>query len=185
MKYKKICQCCLNWIGPEIMCTVFGEIWLKYAGIGAKPVFWRTFKMAQMGVAYVARWVMVQGILGKNNLGFMTYGSRVISQRPVIVPPWGRSGGFGPAVHCWHPGSVCADFGVQDWDNGPWVTDEQTHKPSKSAFFLTVKVNQRTWFLGRISSFVNKSALKTLAGAPIQSYFDYACTSWFSNIIWH
>ena len=44
------------------------------------------------------------------------------------------------------------------------------------------KVNQRTRFLGRISSFVNKDALKTLAGALIQPYFDYACTSWFSNI---
>ena len=38
-----ICQCCFYRIGPEIMCTVFGEIWLKYAGTGAKIVFWRKF----------------------------------------------------------------------------------------------------------------------------------------------
>ena len=44
------------------------------------------------------------------------------------------------------------------------------------------KVNQRTRFLGRISSFVNKGALNTLAGALIMPIFDYACTSWFSNI---
>ena len=78
----EICQRCFKRIGPEIMCTVFGEIWLKYAGIGAK----RVLEKIQNG-ANVERWVMVQGILGKNNLGFMTYGSRVISQRPVIVPP--------------------------------------------------------------------------------------------------
>ena len=43
------------------------------------------------------------------------------------------------------------------------------------------KVNQRTRFLGRISSFVSKRALRTLAGALILPIFDYACTSWFSN----
>ena len=44
------------------------------------------------------------------------------------------------------------------------------------------KVNQRTRYLGRISTFVNKSALRTLAGALIQPLFDYASTSWYSNI---
>ena len=72
------------------MCTVFGEIWLKYAGIGAKRVFWRKFKTAQMGVAYVERCVMVHGILRKKNLDFTTYGSKVISQNVKwagIAPP--------------------------------------------------------------------------------------------------
>ena len=44
------------------------------------------------------------------------------------------------------------------------------------------KVNQRTRFLGRMSSIVNKSALRTLAGALIQPLFDYASTSWYSGI---
>ena len=44
------------------------------------------------------------------------------------------------------------------------------------------RVNQRTRYLGRISSFVNKSARRTLAGALIQPSFDYASTSWYSNI---
>ena len=44
------------------------------------------------------------------------------------------------------------------------------------------RINQRTRFLGRVSSFVNKSALNTLAGALIMPIFDYACTSWYSNI---
>ena len=44
------------------------------------------------------------------------------------------------------------------------------------------KVNQRTRFLGRMSSFVNKRALGTLAGAIIQPHYDYACSSWYSNI---
>ena len=46
---------------------------------------------------------------------FMTYGSRVISQnvkQAVIAPPCGRPGNFGAEVHRWHPGSVCAKFGV-------------------------------------------------------------------------
>ena len=37
------------------------------------------------------------------------------------------------------------------------------------------KVNQRTRYLGGMSTFVNKNAL-------IQPLFDYACTSWYSNI---
>ena len=43
------------------------------------------------------------------------------------------------------------------------------------------RVNQRTRFMGRVSSFVNKNALRTLSGALIQPLFDYACTSWYSN----
>ena len=44
------------------------------------------------------------------------------------------------------------------------------------------RVNQRMRFLGRISPFVDKQALRTLAGALIQPLFDYACTSWYSGI---
>ena len=44
------------------------------------------------------------------------------------------------------------------------------------------KVNQRTRFLSRISGFINKRALRTLAGALILPIFDYACTTWFSGI---
>ncbi|KAK1887149.1 UPF0053 protein YegH [Dissostichus eleginoides] len=43
------------------------------------------------------------------------------------------------------------------------------------------KVNQRTRFLYRISSLVNKNTLRTLAGALIQGYYDYACTSWYQS----
>ena len=42
-------------------------------------------------------------------------------------------------------------------------------------------VNQRTKFMGRVSSFVNPQALRTLSGALIQPHFDYASTSWYSN----
>ena len=51
------------------MCTVFGDIWFKYAGIGAKSVFLKKILniLAQMGVACVDKCVMdmVQGIQGK------------------------------------------------------------------------------------------------------------------------
>ncbi|KAI9548517.1 hypothetical protein NQZ68_007375 [Dissostichus eleginoides] len=47
------------------------------------------------------------------------------------------------------------------------------------------KVNQRTRFLYRISSLVNKNTLKTLAGALIQGYYDYACTSGQHKISFH
>ena len=47
--------------------------------------------MVQMGVAYLERCVMVQGILRKNNLDFMTYayGSGVNQNvnQAVIAPP--------------------------------------------------------------------------------------------------
>ena len=51
----------------------------------------------------------------------------------------------------------------------------------KMASNVIKKVNQRTRFLYRISSLVNKSTLKTLAGALIQGYYDYACTSWYHS----
>ena len=46
--------------------------------------------MAQMGVAYMERCVMDQGIQGKNNFNFSTYGSKVIRKNvklAVIAPP--------------------------------------------------------------------------------------------------
>ena len=46
--------------------------------------------LAQMGVAYLERCVMVQGILGKKYFDFTTYGSTVISQnikQAGIAPP--------------------------------------------------------------------------------------------------
>ena len=49
--------------------------------------------MAQMGVAYMGRCVLTQGIQGKNNFHFPIYGSRVTGQNvkwAVIAPPWGR-----------------------------------------------------------------------------------------------
>ena len=49
--------------------------------------------LTQMGVAYMERCVMSQGIQGKRNFNFMTYGSRVIRQNvkwAVIAPPRGR-----------------------------------------------------------------------------------------------
>ena len=45
---------------------------------------------AEMGVAYMERCVMTQGMLGKKNFKFMTYGSRVMGQNvkwAVIAPP--------------------------------------------------------------------------------------------------
>ena len=49
--------------------------------------------LTQMGVAYLGRCATTQGIQGKNNFDFPTYGSRVIGQNvkwAVIAPPWGR-----------------------------------------------------------------------------------------------
>ena len=86
-------------MGAETLCTDFCDIWRKYVGKGAKSVFWRKCLiaeksiLAQMGVAYTGRCVMTQGIQGKNNFNYPTYGSRVISQNvkwAVIAPPWGR-----------------------------------------------------------------------------------------------
>ena len=51
----------------------------------------------------------------------------------------------------------------------------------KMATNVIKKVNQRTRFLYRISSLVNKNTLKTLTGALIQGFFDYACTSWYHS----
>lgn len=44
------------------------------------------------------------------------------------------------------------------------------------------KVNQKTKFLARLSSFIDRSALVILANALIQCHFDYACSSWFTAI---
>ena len=52
----------------------------------------------------------------------------------------------------------------------------------KMALKVISKVNQRTRFLGRISPYVNSSAMRTLAGALIQCHYDYACTSWYRGI---
>ena len=49
--------------------------------------------LTQMGVVYLGRCATTQGIQGKNNFDFPTYGSRVIGQNvkwAVIAPPWGR-----------------------------------------------------------------------------------------------
>ena len=46
--------------------------------------------LTEMGVAYMERCVMDQGIHGKKNFNFSTYGSRVISQNvkmAVIAQP--------------------------------------------------------------------------------------------------
>lgn len=44
------------------------------------------------------------------------------------------------------------------------------------------KVHKKTKFLARKSKYLDISTLKTLAVALVQSNFDYACTSWYSNI---
>ena len=36
--------------------------------------------MAEMGVAYMERCIMIHGMLGKKNFKFTTYGSRVMGQ---------------------------------------------------------------------------------------------------------
>ncbi|XP_061773774.1 probable RNA-directed DNA polymerase from transposon BS isoform X1 [Nerophis ophidion] len=51
----------------------------------------------------------------------------------------------------------------------------------KMATKVIKKVNQRTRFLYRISSLVNKNTLRILAGTLIQPFFDYACTSWYPS----
>ena len=51
---------------------------------------WRKIYDKQMGVAYMHRCVMSQGIQGKGNCHFMSYGSRVTGQkvkRAIIAPP--------------------------------------------------------------------------------------------------
>jgi len=47
------------------------------------------------------------------------------------------------------------------------------------------KVNQRVRFLSRISKFLDKRAMLTLASALIQPYFDYACCSWYNGVSKH
>ena len=51
----------------------------------------------------------------------------------------------------------------------------------KMATKVIKKVNQRTRFLHRISSLVNKSTKGILAVTLIQPLFDYACTSWYPS----
>ena len=49
--------------------------------------------LTQMGVAYLGGCARTQGIQGKKNFDFPTYGSRDIGQKVkwvVIAPPWGR-----------------------------------------------------------------------------------------------
>ena len=67
----------------------------------------------QMGVAYMGRCIVAQGIQGKRKFDFMSYGSRVIGQnvkRPHGGAIRGLSGKFRAEVHCWHARSVCAQF---------------------------------------------------------------------------
>ena len=44
------------------------------------------------------------------------------------------------------------------------------------------KINLRIQFLPRISHLIDRKALEILAGALVQGHFDYACTSWFTNL---
>ena len=78
------------------MCADFHEILRKYVGKVAKSVFCTKMQnggkssQTQMGVAYLEKCVTTQGIQGKKNLDFPTYGSRVIGQNvkwAVIAPP--------------------------------------------------------------------------------------------------
>lgn len=46
---------------------------------------------------------------------------------------------------------------------------------------VITKVSQRTKFLARISSLLDRNTLKTLADALVQCHFDYACTSWYTG----
>ena len=78
--------------------------------------------MRAIGMSYMGRCVMTQGIQGNYNLKFPTYGSRVTGQNvkwAVIAPPWGRFEKFEAEVLDWHPGNVCAQFG-SDRANGDW-----------------------------------------------------------------
>lgn len=50
---------------------------------------------------------------------------------------------------------------------------------------VLTKVNQRVRFLSRISKFLDKKAMLTLASALIQPYFDYACCSWYNGVSKH
>ena len=50
---------------------------------------------------------------------------------------------------------------------------------------VLAKVNQRVCFLARISRFLDKNAMLTLASALIQPYFDYACCSWYKGVLQH
>ena len=76
-----------SWDSEEI-CWKSSEKWfLKKIQNGGKSSY------TQMGVAYLGRCGTTQGIQGKKNFDFPTYGSRVIGQNvkcAVIAPPWGR-----------------------------------------------------------------------------------------------
>merc|ERR1712082_106641 len=101
-----MCQCYFYRIGPEIMCTVFGEMFCKKMCFGENSK-WQNIYIGKNGRGLCR--VMCHGPRnpGKNNLDFTTYGSRVIIQtvkRAVIAPPCGRCGNFGAEVHRWHPG---------------------------------------------------------------------------------
>ena len=58
------------------MCTDFCEIWTKYVGVKIKNG--RKSILMEMGVAYIGRCVMTQGIQGKIFFYLTNYGSRVI-----------------------------------------------------------------------------------------------------------
>lgn len=47
---------------------------------------------------------------------------------------------------------------------------------------VITKVNQRVRFMARISKFLDTKTLVILAGALIQPYYDYACSSWYDGL---
>lgn len=46
---------------------------------------------------------------------------------------------------------------------------------------VVVKVNHRIKFLARNSKYLDRKALRALAGALVQCHFDYACLSWYDS----
>ena len=79
--------CKFSWDLDEVCRNRSEKCVLKKIQNGGKSI------LTQMGVAYMERCVMTQGIQGKKNFDFTTYGSRVMGQkvkRAVIAPPSGR-----------------------------------------------------------------------------------------------
>ena len=46
---------------------------------------------------------------------------------------------------------------------------------------VVTKTNQRIKFLARNACYLDRQALKALAGALVQCHFDYACLSWYDS----
>jgi hypothetical protein len=80
---------------------------------------------------------------------------------------------------------TCNDQTIQGQDNIKYLGSlmDQTLSGLNTVNNLVKKSNAKLKFLYRQSKFLDKSARKTTCSAIIQSHLDYACSSWYYNLI--